>query len=86
MSYSVFILPGAQKELSGLQAEDYDRVKSAILALENEPRPTHCRKLVGREGWRIRVRSYRVIYEIDDMLKRVLVLQVGHRRDIYRRH
>ena len=43
-----------------------------------------CRKLSGREGWRIRVGSYRVVYEIDDELQVVTVLHVGHRRDVYR--
>ncbi len=39
---------------------------------------------MGREGWRIRVGNYRVIYEIDDQAMTVTVLHVGHRRDIYR--
>jgi len=43
-----------------------------------------CRKLVGREGWRIRVGNYRVIYEIDEIRHILTILHVGHRRDIYR--
>ncbi len=42
------------------------------------------KKLTGREGWRIRVGQYRVIYEIEDVIRVVTVLDVGHRRDIYR--
>lgn len=42
------------------------------------------RKLTAREGWRIRVGDYRVIYEIVDREHRVTILHVGHRRDLYR--
>ncbi len=84
MSYSVLILRRAHKELADLPVEDYERVKAAILGLEKEPRPRGCRKLVGRDGWRIRVGNYRIIYDIEDAAKTVLVMHVGHRRDVYR--
>jgi mRNA interferase RelE/StbE len=84
VSYSVFILRRAQKELAGLPTDAYSRVKSAILSLENEPRPKTSKKLVGRDGWRIRVDEYRVIYEIDDAARIITVLNIGHRRDVYR--
>ena len=47
-------------------------------------RPTGCLKLIGRDGWRIRVGVYRVIYQIDDQEKKIVILDFGHRRDIYR--
>ena len=84
MSYSVFILRRAQSELAALPKEAYEKVKSAISTLAENARPRGCRKLTGREGWRIRVGTYRVIYKIDDEAQAVTVLQVGHRRDIYR--
>ncbi len=84
MSYTVFILRRAQKELAQLPAEAYERVRGAIRALGNDPRPTGCLKLSGREGWRIRVGSYRVIYEIDDKQQSVTILHIGHRSDVYR--
>ena len=83
MSYRILILRRAQKELANLPLHSYDRVKRAILDLALEPRPGHSRKLVSREGWRIRVGDYRVIYEIDDSEKTITVLHVGHRRDVY---
>lgn len=46
-------------------------------------RPIGCKKLVGREGWRIRAGDYRAIYEIDDAQQKVTVLHIGNRRDIY---
>jgi len=62
----------------------YERVRDAIRVLAEAPRPTGCLKLTGRDGWRIRVGNYRVVYEIDDGGRMVTVLHIGHRRDIYR--
>ncbi|HTG61774.1 MAG TPA: type II toxin-antitoxin system RelE/ParE family toxin [Terriglobia bacterium] len=64
--------------------DSYTRVRDAIYALAENPRPPGCLKLSGREGWRIRVSSYRVIYEIGDAQQTVTVLHIGHRRDVYR--
>jgi mRNA interferase RelE/StbE len=83
MSYEVLILRRAQKELAALSKIDYERVRNAVAALAERPRPAGCKKLVGREGWRIRLGDYRVIYEIDDAQKKVTVLHIGHRRDVY---
>lgn len=84
MSYTVFLLRRAQKELAQLPAEVYVRIRDAIRDLGQEARPRGCAKLTGREGWRIRVGDYRVIYEINDQQRVVTVLHVGHRRDVYR--
>ena len=83
MSHEVLILRRAQKELADLPRADYERVRDAVAALAENPRPPGCKKLVGREGWRIRSGDYRVIYEIDDAQEKVTVLHVGHRRDVY---
>lgn len=83
MSYELLILRRAQKELSVLPKADYERVRDAIAALAENPRPSGCKKLVGREGWRIRSGDYRTIYEIDDTQKKVTVLHIGNRRDVY---
>ena len=82
--YRVTILRRAQKELGALAGEAYTRVRDAIGGLAQEPRPPGCLKLTGREGWRIRIGDYRVVYEIDDSGRTVTVLHVGHRRDVYR--
>jgi len=84
MSYKILILRRAQKELAELPSKSYERVKNAIQSLSGDPRPSGCKKLVGREGRVIRVGNYRVIYEIDDEQSGVEVLHVGHRRDVYR--
>ena len=84
MSYELFIFRRAQKELAGLPKRDYARVKKAISNLADDPHPEGCAKLAGREGWRIRAGNYRVLYDIDDAARRVTVVHVGHRRDVYR--
>lgn len=84
MRYQIHILRRAQKALSRLPRQDYERVRDAIRALSEEPRPAGCKKLTGREGWRIRIGQYRVIYELEDVVRVVTVLEVGHRRDIYK--
>ena len=84
MIYRVTILRRAQEELGALAGEAYARVRDAIVALGEDPRPPGCLKLTGRDGWRIRIGDYRVVYEIDDSGRMVTVLHVGHRRDVYR--
>jgi len=84
MSYAISIQRGAQKELSQLPAGAYEQVREAIFALAHNPRPIGCQKLTARSGWRIRIGDFRVIYEIDDKKETILILHIGHRRDIYR--
>ncbi len=84
MSYKISILRRAQKELASLPRKDFEQVRETIRNLAEGPRPPGCKKLIAREGWRLRAGNYRVIYEIDDRNQNVLVLHVGLRRDIYR--
>ncbi len=84
MSYDILIRRRAQKELAQLSRDDFERAKESIGNLSGNPRPPGCKKLTGRDGWRIRAGDYRVIYEIDDAGQTVTVLHVGHRRDIYK--
>ena len=84
MPYTIAILRRAQKELTELPSEGYTRVRDAMRKLGEDPRPPGCIKLSGREGFRIRVGNYRVIYEIDDAQHTLNVMHVGHRRDVYR--
>ncbi|MEA1927365.1 MAG: type II toxin-antitoxin system RelE/ParE family toxin [Candidatus Auribacterota bacterium] len=84
MTYSLDILRSAQKKLDKINRQDQSRIISAIQALSYTPRPKGCQKLSGRPAWRIRVGSYRIIYEIHDDKLLVLVVTIGHRRDVYR--
>jgi len=83
MNYEVLTLRRAQKHLADLPSREYDRLKVAIFALGDNPRPHNSLKLSGRPGWRLRIGDYRVIYEIDDSSRTVTILDVGNRRDIY---
>lgn len=84
MSYQLSIKKRASKVLANLPLGDYPKVRDAIRALAENPRPSGCKKLAAREGWRIRVGVYRVIYIINDQSQKVVILDLGHRRDIYR--
>ncbi len=84
MKYKVKILRRAQNSLQKIKGNDYERIKAAIYTLADNPRPPGCKKLTGREGWRIRVGSYRILYEIEDNELIVLVVHIGHRREVYR--
>lgn len=84
MTHSVEILRFAQRQLAKIDRQDQPRIISAIRGLANDPRPASCKKLSGRPAWRIRVGTYRVIYEIHDNRLLVLVVAVGDRKDVYR--
>ena len=84
MIYTVFFSRRAQKELGNLPNPEYLQVRDAIAHLANDPQPPGCKKLSGRDGWRIRIGNYRVIYDINDRELLVTVVRVGNRRDIYR--
>ncbi len=81
--YTVLLSPKAQKQLDKLSDNIAEPIIEAISELEKNPRPAGCKKLKGREGYRIRVRNYRVIYEIVDTELIVDVITLGHRKDIY---
>ena len=82
--YQVKILRRAQKALEKIRGADYEKIKVAIADLGNDPRPSGCKKLMGRDGWRIRIGDFRILYEIRDVELIVLVVDAGHRREIYR--
>jgi mRNA interferase RelE/StbE len=84
VSYDVLVLPRVAKQLDELPPEELQRVADAIESLATDPRLPGCKKLTGREGWRIRVGRCRVIYEIVEAARTITVLDAGHRRDIYR--
>ena len=84
MSYAVNIHAPAKKSLCRLPENMQTRIARSMLALAENPRPAGVVKLSGREGWRIRIADYRVIYTIDDAKKEVVIYAIGHRREIYR--
>lgn len=81
--YSVQIERKAQKKLAKVPIPYYTILKTAILNLGNNPRPKGYKRLKGRHAFRIRVNDYRIIYEIQDDILIVQVIDLGHRKDIY---
>jgi mRNA interferase RelE/StbE len=83
MRYHVKLKNGAIKALIKINEPYYSNVKKAIYSLATNPRPMGYKKLKGRDGYRIRVANYRIIYEILDDVLLVDVIEIGHRKDIY---
>jgi mRNA interferase RelE/StbE len=84
MTYDITLLRSAQKQLSKIDRKQQSTIVTAIKQLSSEPHPTGSKKLSGRPAWRIRVGNYRIIYEIKNAELVVLVVDIGHRKDIYR--
>ena len=85
MSYRLDYAPGAQRSIERLGRELQNRILARIGLLSTDPRPPGAIKLTGQDAYRIRVGDYRIIYTIHDDRLLVLVIDVGHRRDVYRR-
>jgi len=79
----IVLSAASKKKLVSLPKSRYIAVLKAIDSLTSNPRPLGCKKLVDREGWRIHVGVYRVIYKIDDSQQTVTVTDIGHRSDVY---
>ena len=73
-----------RKFLKTLQITDKKRIDAALTFLADNPIPPKAKNLSGRDGYRIRVGDYRIIYEIQRNILVVLVIDIGHRREIYR--
>ena len=83
-SYSVEFTRSVRKDFRKIPQKDAERILATIHSLMEDPRPAWSKKLVGEELYRIRVGMYRVIYEVEDDVLVVLVVKVGHRKDVYR--
>ena len=81
--YQVRVERKAQKNLSKIPEPYYSNIKAVLLDLRNDPRPKGCKKLKGRDGYRVRVADYRIIYETQDSVLLVDVIDLGRRKDIY---
>jgi mRNA interferase RelE/StbE len=83
-SYKLLIKPSAVKELEALPTKDRRRLVARLQRLSGEPRPPGSEKLSGRDLYRIRQGNYRVLYSVHDQELIILVIKVGHRREVYR--
>lgn len=83
-SYRLLIKPTAVKELEALPAKDRRRLATRLQKLSGDPRPAGSEKLSGHDLYRIRQGNYRVLYSLHDRELIILVIKVGHRREVYR--
>jgi mRNA interferase RelE/StbE len=84
LAYQIFVEKGVGRDARDIPHTDKLRIDKAIQALSLNPRPAGCTKLAAREGHRIRVGNYRVLYMIDDPARTVVVYRIKHRKEVYR--
>jgi mRNA interferase RelE/StbE len=83
--YRIELRPAAVRALRKLDPPIARRVQGAIALLAQDPRPPSVRALKGRPGLRVRVGDYRIIYTVHDDVLLIVVVTLGHRRDVYDR-
>ena len=83
--YTLLIERHAEKGFKKIFKNISNKLIIKIKSLKDNPKPSGCRKITGSENdYRVRIGDYRVIYEIDEKNKQIIILAVGHRKDIYR--
>lgn len=83
--YRIEVTPAAARQLRKLDPQVARRVQGAIELLAVDPRPPASRALRGRPGYRVRVGDYRLLYTVQDDVLLVVLIRLGHRRDVYER-
>ena len=84
MKYTVEISSSAQRQFKKLPEAIQEQLILKILTLEETPRPIGIKKLQAFHYYRIRLGDYRVVYSINDKIRLIKILDLGHRKDIYR--
>lgn len=82
--YNLRVKASVSRDLRHIPSNDVRRIVQRIGSLGDDPRPPGCEKLTGQERYRIRVGTYRILYEIIDADVTVVVVKVGHRKDVHR--
>ena len=85
MPYQVTLVPSASRVVDKLSIQLRGRIAESLAKLADNPRGHGSVKLTGQDAYRIRVGDYRILYTIQDQQLLVLVIDVGHRREVYRR-
>lgn len=80
----LFLSTKASKQLTSLPIKISQIVLAEVRSLHDNPFPINSKKLVNRQGWRMRIGDYRILYTVDKLAKEVTVLSVAHRKDAYR--
>lgn len=82
--YKVYFRKSVEKDFRAIPKKDVKTILQRIELLIKEPRPSGCEKLTGQERYRLRQGRYRISYSIQDNKLSVLIVKVGHRKDVYR--
>ena len=83
--YKIEITRTAEKQLEKLNRDDQHRVVKAMRVLADDPHPQGSRKLAGYDDvFRIRVGPYRILYSVSGKKLLIIILKIGHRKDVYR--
>ena len=83
-SYKTLIKPSAVKEIEAIPQRDRRRIVARIQGLSSNPRPPDSEKLSGQDKFRLRQGRYRIVYSVEDAESSVLIVKVGHRKEVYR--
>lgn len=85
MTYRIFYHKGIEKELDRIPTHIIQKIQDRIEQLKQDPFATpHVKKLIGREGYRLRVGDYRLLFEADTRQKIIRIRAIRHRREVYR--
>ncbi|MCD4830738.1 MAG: type II toxin-antitoxin system RelE/ParE family toxin [Anaerohalosphaeraceae bacterium] len=84
--YKVQLDDKVVKYLQKLDADLKKRIFRKLRSFKNNPRPNGCVGVKGMKNlFRVRIGDYRIVYQIEDKKLLVLVVRVGHRKDVYNR-
>ena len=84
-AYRIELTPAARRDLKSLAKDVLKRVDAKILSLARNPRPHGVKMLHGQAGFlRVRVGDHRIVYCVEDDRLLVLIVRIGHRREVYR--
>ena len=84
IKYEVEFKQSAIKSLGKLPKKIQRRIQGVIAVLETNPLPPSAVKMKGRDAYRIRVSDYRIIYSVENNKLLIIVVAIGHRREVYR--
>lgn len=82
--YLIEITTSAQRQFKKLPQGLQDKILPKLFELEAHPRPFGIKKLANSDFYRIRVGDYRIIYSVNDSRKNIKILDIAHRREVYR--
>ena len=82
-SYNISLKESAKKEIGSLEKKEIKRILDRIKDLATNPRPVNSKKLA-EDQYRVRQGDYRIIYEVFDDIKKIAIVKVRHRKEVYR--